>query len=306
LSDYTITTDFSVKDALPTGDAEKLILGSDVDVELEAIKTAIATKYDSADLASQAQAEAESANTVLMTPLRIANWADENGGLVGEIQELADPGADGLVGWDDSASANANVVYFTAGTALALSGTTIEVSHLGIEDLADPGADRVLFWDDSASKTDWATLGGELEFTTTTLQMNIDGATDLNVTPAYNDEFIISDGGTTKKIDISACIQPPESTKTDNYTLVIGDAGSVIRMNSASNKTVTVPPNSSVAFLSDAIIAVERYGSGTCTIAAGSGVTIRSPGAVLAISLQYGRVVMRKIATDEWVLDGRL
>lgn len=47
MSDYSQITDFSAKDALTTGDPEKIILGSDVDVELGAISTAIATKYDS-------------------------------------------------------------------------------------------------------------------------------------------------------------------------------------------------------------------------------------------------------------------
>jgi hypothetical protein len=46
MSDYTQVTDFSAKDALSSGDPEKTILGSDVDVELAAIATAIATKAD--------------------------------------------------------------------------------------------------------------------------------------------------------------------------------------------------------------------------------------------------------------------
>jgi len=48
MSDYTQITDFSVKDALPSGDPEKIILGSDVDAELDAIATAIASKSDTA------------------------------------------------------------------------------------------------------------------------------------------------------------------------------------------------------------------------------------------------------------------
>lgn len=49
MSDYTKTTDFSAKDALATGDPEKVALGTDVDVEFDAIATAIATKEDSAN-----------------------------------------------------------------------------------------------------------------------------------------------------------------------------------------------------------------------------------------------------------------
>jgi len=46
LSNYTPITDFSVKDALATGNPSKVILGSEVDAELAAIETAIASKLD--------------------------------------------------------------------------------------------------------------------------------------------------------------------------------------------------------------------------------------------------------------------
>lgn len=44
MSDYTVTTDFSAKDALATGDANKLISGVPLDTEFANIATAIATK----------------------------------------------------------------------------------------------------------------------------------------------------------------------------------------------------------------------------------------------------------------------
>lgn len=44
MSDYSVTTDFSVKDALNSGDPNKLIKGSDIDVEFDAIAVAVATK----------------------------------------------------------------------------------------------------------------------------------------------------------------------------------------------------------------------------------------------------------------------
>jgi len=46
MSDYSITTDFSVKDSLASGDTDKLILGSELDTEFNAIATAIASKLD--------------------------------------------------------------------------------------------------------------------------------------------------------------------------------------------------------------------------------------------------------------------
>jgi hypothetical protein len=52
MSNYTQITDFSVKDNLASGDAAKVIKGSDIDAELSAISTAIATKGEGGDVPS--------------------------------------------------------------------------------------------------------------------------------------------------------------------------------------------------------------------------------------------------------------
>lgn len=100
----------------------------------------------------------------------------------------------------------------------------------------------------------------------------------------------------------------PRSTKTNSYTLALADAGTVIEMNSASPTTVTVPPNSTVAFGTDpdTVIEVARIGAGSVTIVAGSGVTVLSKDSLLVIGNRYGSVVLRKRATNEWILVGDL
>lgn len=50
MSDYTKTTDFAAKDSLPGGDPGKIIKGSEFETEFDNIVTAIATKYDSAEV----------------------------------------------------------------------------------------------------------------------------------------------------------------------------------------------------------------------------------------------------------------
>jgi hypothetical protein len=84
-----------------------------------------------------------------------------------------------------------------------------------------------------------------------------------------------------------------------SYTLVLADAGKVVEMNNASSNTLTVPPNSSVAFPIGTLIGVYQMGAGATTVAQGSGVTVRNVGAVGA---QYKEVSLRKRATDEWVM----
>jgi len=50
MSNYTKTTNFTAKDALASGDPDKLIVGAELDSEYDAIATAIATKANSADV----------------------------------------------------------------------------------------------------------------------------------------------------------------------------------------------------------------------------------------------------------------
>jgi len=64
MSDYTKTTNFTAKDALASGNPNKVIKGSEFDLEFGAVATAIATKFDSTDLGSTVQAyDADTAKT---------------------------------------------------------------------------------------------------------------------------------------------------------------------------------------------------------------------------------------------------
>ncbi len=89
------------------------------------------------------------------------------------------------------------------------------------------------------------------------------------------------------------------------YTPVIGDRGLIITMNNGSASTLTVPPNSSVAYAVGNSMRVVQLGAGQVTITAGSGVTLRStPG--LKLRAQYSSCTLTKIATDEWLVIGDL
>ena len=94
--------------------------------------------------------------------------------------------------------------------------------------------------------------------------------------------------------------------QTANYTLVLADAGKVIEVDNASDRTVTVPPDSSVAFETGTIIEISREGAGAVTILEGSGVTVTSPGDLVAIAAQNDSVRLRKRDTDDWRLSGAL
>lgn len=94
--------------------------------------------------------------------------------------------------------------------------------------------------------------------------------------------------------------------QTASYTLVLADAGKVVEQNVASSNNLTVPPNSSVAFIVGTVIEVFQYGAGQTTIVAGAGVTLRAPGGKLKLTSQYSSATLRKIGTDEWAVAGDL
>jgi hypothetical protein len=117
---------------------------------------------------------------------------------------------------------------------------------------------------------------------------------------------ILRDNGTTWD-DVTpsgGATNPTINTQTASYTLVLGDNENIVEMNVAGANTLTVPPNSAVAFAIGATIVIRQYGAGATTITAGAGVTIRTPG-TLIIQAQYGMVTIQKRATDEWTLEGR-
>lgn len=90
------------------------------------------------------------------------------------------------------------------------------------------------------------------------------------------------------------------NTQTADYTLVLADAGKVVEMNASTATTLTIPPNSSVAFPTGTVIEVCQLGSGSVTVSAGSGVTI--DGGNVTMTAQYGSCLLRKRGTDEWVV----
>lgn len=90
------------------------------------------------------------------------------------------------------------------------------------------------------------------------------------------------------------------------YTFVLTDAWSMVTFNNAAAQTVTVPPNSSVAFPIGTQIDCSQLGAGKVTFAQWAGVTIQSKAWNKAISAQYVGATLKKIGTDTWLLLGDL
>lgn len=73
MSNYSKTTNFTVKDSLPTGNPSKIIRGGEIDDELENIETAVNSK---ADTASPTFTGTVTASTVTVTGTLSAGTID--------------------------------------------------------------------------------------------------------------------------------------------------------------------------------------------------------------------------------------
>ena len=97
---------------------------------------------------------------------------------------------------------------------------------------------------------------------------------------------------------------PTNAQTGTSYTLALTDVAYIVEMNNASANTLTVPPNSSVAFPVGSQLIVLQTNTGQTTIAAGSGVTINSSGSKLKLTGQWSAATLIKRATNTWVLVG--
>jgi hypothetical protein len=87
------------------------------------------------------------------------------------------------------------------------------------------------------------------------------------------------------------------------YTLVLTDKGKLVSCTNAAAITVTVPPNSEVAFATGSIVYVGQAGAGQVTVAAGAGVTINKATSLKTRAL-YSMLALIKTGTDTWWLTG--
>lgn len=89
------------------------------------------------------------------------------------------------------------------------------------------------------------------------------------------------------------------------YTLVLTDAFKMVTMDNAGANTLTVPPNSAVAFPATTRIDLGQDGAGQTTIVAGAGVTIRTP-ETLKLRKQWSKASLIRRAANVWDLVGDL
>jgi hypothetical protein len=117
MSDYTRTQNFTAKDSLATGDAEKVITGADVDGEFNAIATAIGTKEDTGLIPS---------GTVMLfvqtaAPTGFTKVTTHNDKSLRVVSGSV--GTGGSVAFTTAFASNRTATGTTGGTAVSVSGT---------------------------------------------------------------------------------------------------------------------------------------------------------------------------------------
>lgn len=90
-------------------------------------------------------------------------------------------------------------------------------------------------------------------------------------------------------------------------TLSLSHAGCFVRCNNASAQTITIPPQSAVAWPDNAQIEGAQWGAGAVTFTQGAGVTIRKKTNRSATTDgQYAPFGLKRVGLNEWFLFGDL
>ena len=224
-----------------------------------------------------------------------------------------------FLGWDDSAekltfvpdaSLSSEVVTGSVGTIVAnlegnvtgnTSGTAATVTNAAQSNITSLGTLTTLTVDSII--IDGTNIGHTSD--TDAMAISSGGVVTFSQVPLFPADTIetadIQDNAVTPA-KIAGAVNAQTGT---TYTLVIGDAFKTVTMSNSSSNTLTIPPNSSVAFAVGDRIDVVMLGSGTTTVTGGSGVTVNgvSTGSG-AIAAQYAAVSCLKLATDTWILMG--
>lgn len=116
---------------------------------------------------------------------------------------------------------------------------------------------------------------------------------------------------------LSQIVFPHDDTKSDvlrsinfqtgtSYTFALTDSGKYCRFNNSSAITVTIPNNSSVAFIPGTQIDVFQAGAGKVTFSPASGVSVSSFQTFKSLAGLYAAGTLIKTDTNTWDLVGSL
>jgi microcystin-dependent protein len=155
MSNYVKATNFTAKDALPTGDSGKIVKGTEIDVELSAIAAAIASKSDSnsptftgtplAPTASAGTNNTQLATTAFVSTAVAASFP--TGGIIlwsGSVASIPSGwalcnGSNGTPDLRNRFVVGAGSTYAVAATGGSADAIVVAHTHTATSTVSDPG-----------------------------------------------------------------------------------------------------------------------------------------------------------------------
>jgi len=327
MTDYTKNTTFSSLTGTP-------ILGSEFDSEFDEIATTIATKEDKAnkganngycglgagglvdstdlpaatetaigavELATTAEVVTGTDTSRAVTPAGVEAWAAQNAGMVQDLANLADPNADVLLFWDDSAGA---LVALTVGTNLSITGTTISSTAAATTDasalttgvLADGRVQASNVTQHQASLTI-----AESQITDGAILARL--AANETVGGTWN-----FTGSPTVDSILVGYRSVPQNSQSGNYTCLIGDSGKhILHPSSAgAGDTFTIPANASVAYPLGTVLTFVNRDSNAVSIAITTDTLVLAGTTTTGTRslAQNGVATAIKVESTVWIISG--
>jgi hypothetical protein len=96
------------------------------------------------------------------------------------------------------------------------------------------------------------------------------------------------------------------NTYFTSHTLGAADRAKLVRMNSSSPLTLTIPSDADYDFEDGTQIVIVQFGLGQVTFAGGSGVFIFSEGSRFITKARYAVASLIKLSANQWILTGNL
>jgi hypothetical protein len=253
-------------------------------------------------------------------------------GMLADIAAIADPGADRVLGWDESANA---AIAFSLSTGLTSSGTTLLIDTTVVPQLGQSNtftgaelrhsnnAPAQWLIDANAAvdtkKFRLSTTGAALIFAlindaetvaTTVWQYDRSGTTLTGVTLGQTGATLTLNGtlttGNTAATEVGFK-GTPFNGQAGDYTLVLTDCGKTIyKASGGAGETITIPANASVAFPVGTQIDIVNNGGGDLTIAITSDTLSWVVGGATGSRTlgDHGWCVLKKVASTEWFISG--
>ena len=313
---YEVVTTY-VTDAFPTTFAEDRAnnpanwIPVSIAAALDAAAAAEASAQEAADLVASVSGVADQVEAAETAALAAAGRASAAASSAGTASAAAGSASGSATAADNSAIAagtsetNAGNSALAAATSETNAGNSATAAGTSATNASNSSIAASGFADD-AEDSAAAALDSE-----SNASDSEDAANDSAIAAAASE---LAAAGSASAADASAdeaaasalevTTLPVTIASGTNYTLILSDAGKAIRTTSDADMTITIPPNSAVAFPQDTWIAIEQFGLGQITISLGSGVTLFAQGAKYSTFGRYSTAWLHKSGTNEWLFAG--